>query len=396
MKRALFAFMLTITALVAAWSQPKVAVLDAIIPQNMDPSVIVPATEKIIEKLVQSNRFTVLDRANIEGVLKEREFQVSGMVSDQDVVTAGKYLGADFVVVAKVSKVGDTNFISGKMINVKTGVIASQTSAQGEGKLSALIGLAGQVGEVLAGGVATQPPAENKEVVVTPPPDQTIPESPAQSDGTPSSYSKPPFTDSFVGVGLFYNAATWKASLDEADAEIKDKLNFGTIQFQIIAVKYIQLGIGYQWFTSGTWEENVSGTTLDSGDLYSGYSWTSMVIDFMFRIPIRFGGSQVALVPMAGFEYDINLSYKDDAGNDIKKTMTQEEKANLNRFFLQLGAGLQINAGNVVIYPELIYGFKIKSQLDSDNETALTSYYGTPVTISSGKLDLGVIIGFKI
>ena len=152
MKRAVFAILFAAMAAVAAWSQPKIAVLDALIPQNMDPSVIVPTTEKIIERLVVSGRFTVLDRANIESVLKEREFQVSGMVSDQDVVTAGKYLGADFVVVAKISKVGDTYFITAKMIAIKTGVIANQTSAQGEGKLSAVISLAEQVGEVLSGG----------------------------------------------------------------------------------------------------------------------------------------------------------------------------------------------------------------------------------------------------
>jgi hypothetical protein len=151
MKRAFLAlFALSFAAL--AWAQPKVAVLDTIIPQNMDPSVIVPTTEKIIERLVVSGRFTVLDRANIESVLKEREFQVSGMVSDQDVVTAGKYLGADFVVVAKVQRVDTTYFISAKMIAIKTGVIANQTSAEGDGKLSVLIGLAERVGEVLSGG----------------------------------------------------------------------------------------------------------------------------------------------------------------------------------------------------------------------------------------------------
>jgi hypothetical protein len=121
------------------------------IPKSMDPSIIVPATEKIIERLVVSGRFTVLDRANIESVLKEREFQVSGMVSDQDIVTAGKYLGADFVVVAKISQVSETYFISAKMIAIKTGVIANQTSAQAEGKLSVLIALSSQVGEALSG-----------------------------------------------------------------------------------------------------------------------------------------------------------------------------------------------------------------------------------------------------
>ena len=49
----------------------------------------------------------------------------------------------------------DTYSISAKMINIKTGVIANQTSAEGEGKLSSLIDLAAQVGEVLSGGAVT-------------------------------------------------------------------------------------------------------------------------------------------------------------------------------------------------------------------------------------------------
>jgi TolB-like protein len=178
MKRIIFAVLFVAVAAVAALSQPKIAVLDAIIPQNMDPSVIIPITEKIAERLVVSGRFTVLDRANIDSVLKEREFEVSGMVSDQDVVTAGKYLGADFVVVAKVQKVSDTYFISAKMINIKTGVIANQTSAEGEGKLSTLIGLGAQVGEVLSGGAVTavsstgngQTDISKSDTTVAPPP----------------------------------------------------------------------------------------------------------------------------------------------------------------------------------------------------------------------------------
>jgi len=43
----------------------------------MDPSVIIPITEKIAERLVVSGRCYVLDRANIDSVLKEREFEVS-------------------------------------------------------------------------------------------------------------------------------------------------------------------------------------------------------------------------------------------------------------------------------------------------------------------------------
>jgi len=135
----------------ALWAQPKVAVLDAVVPNNIDQSVVIPVTEKVIERIVISKRFTVLDRANVGQVLKEREFQLSGLVSDAEVTEAGKYLGADFVVVAKVQRVAETYFLTAKMIDVKTGVIANQTSAESEGRLSVLIGMAEKVGNTLAG-----------------------------------------------------------------------------------------------------------------------------------------------------------------------------------------------------------------------------------------------------
>jgi hypothetical protein len=174
MKRALallFLSVATAAAAVAAGSgapAPKVAVLDTVVPQSIDQAIVVPTTEKIIERLVVSGRYMVLDRTNIESVLKEREFQLSGMVSDEEIVKAGKYLGADYVVVAKVQKVSDTYFISAKMIEIKTGIISSQASADDEGKLSILIGLAGQVGDQLAGGAASgtlksAKPAASKE-----------------------------------------------------------------------------------------------------------------------------------------------------------------------------------------------------------------------------------------
>jgi hypothetical protein len=394
MKKALLAVLIIASVFAVAWAQPKVAVLDSIIPQNMDPSVISPATDRIIEKLVQSQRFTVLDRANIESVLKEREFQVSGMVSDQDAVTAGKYLGADFIVVSKISKVGDTNFMSGKMINVKTGVIVSTTSAQGEGKLAVVINLAGQVGEVLAGGTATPAPAPDANVVVVAPPADVVPVAPPPEDtqevAPPRSSSG--FTDNFVGIGMGF--ASYSIKFDYADGTRTDtyKENFFGVS-AMAASKYIQVGIGMAWFTSGKYEVESSGSSLGSADFLVDYSITYLTFDMLFRIPIKFGKS-LALVPLFGMEYDLNLSYKDATGTSQKGT-SSEFDAWLNHFLLQVGAGLQINAGNLVLYPEMLYGWKLKSAYDSTLQTSYT-IGGVVPKLSSGQLSFNFIVGFKI
>jgi TolB-like protein len=172
---------------------PKVAVLDAVIPANMDKSVIVPVTDKIAEEIVKSKQYSVLDRANVEQVLKEKEFQVSGMVQDSDIKQAGKYLGADFVVVARVSLVEGTYFLSAKMINVESGAVFAQVSDQEEGKASVLIKIAERVGKKLIGGVV--------EAVKEPEPKKT--EAPKTTpEPVPAAKTTRPKSTIVVEVGL--------------------------------------------------------------------------------------------------------------------------------------------------------------------------------------------------
>jgi basic membrane protein A and related proteins len=136
---------------------PKVAVLDITAQKGIDSSVVVPVTESIMEQLVNTRAYVVLDRAYIEQVLKEQEFDVSSMVSDTLVAKAGQYVGADYVVTGKVQVLGSAYFLVAKMIEVKTGVIVSQSSTQGTGELTALLDMARTVGKSLAVGSPISP-----------------------------------------------------------------------------------------------------------------------------------------------------------------------------------------------------------------------------------------------
>ncbi len=150
MKRAVF-FLAVLVFSAAAFAQPKVAVLDADLQKGIDKSASSAISEKLTERLVLSGRFIVLDRSNVEQVLREREFQLSGLVSDSEISEAGKYLGADFVVAIRVQRVDRTYMVSAKMIAVDTGIIARQASAEGEGRASILLALAEEAGDGLAG-----------------------------------------------------------------------------------------------------------------------------------------------------------------------------------------------------------------------------------------------------
>ena len=147
----------------AVFSLPHVAVLETILAAGMDPTAAVPVTDKIVEELVNSGKFTVLDRANVDQILREKEFQLSsGIVRNEEIRRAGEYLGADYVVLANASRVGSTYVISAKMIDVVTGEIAAQASTEKQGKIDVLLEIARTVGRQISGQEIVVVEAEKK------------------------------------------------------------------------------------------------------------------------------------------------------------------------------------------------------------------------------------------
>jgi hypothetical protein len=132
---------------------------------------------------VKSGSYSVLDRAHVSKVLQEKEFQLSGMVKDTEIKQAGEYLGAEYVCVAQVSKVGSVYFISAKIINVETGEITAQSSDQRKGTIEVVFSLAQNVGRRLRGDEPTKEltePVKTVEVEKEPEPRQV------QQDESPS------------------------------------------------------------------------------------------------------------------------------------------------------------------------------------------------------------------
>jgi len=168
---------------------PKVAVLDIVLSKDIDPSVTVPITETLMEEMVTSRSFTVLDRSYVAQVLKEKEFQVAGLVSDEQIVRVGQFLGADYVVAGRAQYVAESYFLVAKMIEVKTGVITAQASETGQVKILILLDLARPVGRKLAGGGGPSPVASQ-------------PSMPQTTQGTAAGK---------LSVGFIYgNEATWQ------------------------------------------------------------------------------------------------------------------------------------------------------------------------------------------
>ena len=132
----------------SGWTE-SMAIPNTVTAEGVYPALSVTIADKIAEELLASNLYEILDRSYVAQVLKEQEFQLSGLVSEADVKKAGDFLGADYVCVSRISRIEMFYVISAKIINVETGLIIAQTSAEEEGSTAVIFELSSRVGKQL-------------------------------------------------------------------------------------------------------------------------------------------------------------------------------------------------------------------------------------------------------
>ncbi|MDR0644292.1 MAG: CsgG/HfaB family protein [Treponema sp.] len=77
---------------------------------------------------VNSKKYTVVDRSDIDKVLVEQDFQMSGYVDDDAFVSIGKFIGATTVITGSISGTGSQKRLVVKAIDVLTSEILAMSS----------------------------------------------------------------------------------------------------------------------------------------------------------------------------------------------------------------------------------------------------------------------------
>ena len=85
-------------------------------------------SDTIRQEFFSSNRYRVVDRNNMDQILKEQGFQLQDCTSQECAVQVGKLLGVEKMVVGTVGKLGQIFVVSLQLINVETGEIDSMAS----------------------------------------------------------------------------------------------------------------------------------------------------------------------------------------------------------------------------------------------------------------------------
>lgn len=127
-------------AALASLSAPALAGTAALLPLSgkqvtQDEADIL--TDALINELSKTGAFQMMERSQMDQVLKEQGFQQTGACdAGQCAVEMGRLLGIQTMMTGSIGKLGNTYVLSTRMVDVKTGTIVKSTSRNLKGSIS--------------------------------------------------------------------------------------------------------------------------------------------------------------------------------------------------------------------------------------------------------------------
>ena len=155
--------------------------------------------------------------------------------------------------------------------------------------------------------------------------------------------------------------------------------------------EYVRAGLGVNFSIGGLTEKENDGEGNSSSDTDNKFSFTNFRLSVLGKYPFTIA-KIVKLYPLAGMEVDFNVSAKYD-GKNAKEHLSDDEKSDLNHYYLVLGAGADITVtGNLFVTPKATFGFDLRQ-----NSTAKAAKKaGANVKgAHQMKLEFGLGVGYK-
>jgi len=153
MKRILFLFLILFSANVVIAQITSVAILDfdnitGIGKYDGLGKAMSSMLISDIEANVSPKRLQLVERAQIQKILKEQNFQTSGSINKNTSVKTGKILGVNYLLVGDVYILNDQLIINARLTNTETGDIVF--SKKQEGKIVSWLTLKTNIAQEIA------------------------------------------------------------------------------------------------------------------------------------------------------------------------------------------------------------------------------------------------------
>ena len=161
---------------------------------------------------------------------------------------------------------------------------------------------------------------------------------------------------------------------------------FGDFQYAIVGIGG-DFSVGSMKKTTKDSEGNKASVSNEKTSLQ--YFNMRLIGKYPFNVGIA------KLYPMAGFQFSFNTAYKYD-GEDMKKDMSSENKADLNKYYFVLGFGADIFAtDNVFIRVTPMFGFQLNKPHDYKETKDALSKADMKYSDIGYMFNLGIGAGYK-
>ncbi len=131
-------YLLCLSTILSAQRSESLAVLD-LEGRGISALEAASLTDRLRSELVKTGAVTVVERGQMNQVLEEQDFQMTGCTSDECAVEVGQLLGVSQMVAGSIGKLGNTFLLDVRIINVQTGAIIETMTRDYRGEIDGLI-----------------------------------------------------------------------------------------------------------------------------------------------------------------------------------------------------------------------------------------------------------------
>ncbi|MFP4520610.1 MAG: CsgG/HfaB family protein, partial [Fibrobacterota bacterium] len=230
-------------------------------------------TERLGAELINTGEFKVMERSQMDMVLKEQGFQQTGCTSTECMVEMGQLVGVDRIIAGSIGQLGKKYTINARIINVGTGSVEKAVNVDRVCPIEELTNVMRDVALKLAGGKVENKPSP---VAVNPP--EKKKKADKEKEVTKRNYMRGWFTSVSAGGGDLAKA------IDQSS-----ETNLSVDAFESMTGLGGELGLGItDNFNLGVGMEFLFQTDSDDRKNDNGYDREKLELSyFVFALPIN-------------------------------------------------------------------------------------------------------------
>jgi len=155
MKRVLgIIIILLISTAITYGAKPTISISDLKSTSGITKEEVVQLTSKLVNELVMTDAFEVIDRAKRDEILREQGFNVSGATDPSlNLIKIGKLLGVQKMIGGSIGKLGNVFSVDLQLLDVNTSRINLVFSREYTGDVSVLLGAMKEAANTFANGI---------------------------------------------------------------------------------------------------------------------------------------------------------------------------------------------------------------------------------------------------